>query len=372
MVERIVIGMSGGVDSSVAAMLLKKQGYDVVGVFMKNWDEQDENGTCTATQDWQDVQAVCGLIDIPYYSVNFEKEYQDRVFSYFLEEYKRGRTPNPDVLCNREIKFKAFLEFAEKLGGTKIATGHFVRKGEENGHSLLCRGMDLGKDQSYFLYMLKEAQLDRAVFPVGGMTKAEGRAMAESMGLPVSKKKDSTGICFIGERNFRQFLQGFLPLQAGQMQTEDGQVVGEHIGLAYYTPGQRRGLGIGGRGDGRSWFAIRKDIERNVLVVAQGEDHPSLYSQYIRASQATWIAGEVPVPEGRNGKAFRCTAKFRYRQEDQKVSVIAAGDDLYIKADELQRAVTPGQSVVLYQGDVCLGGGIAEEASMSPFDEMEM
>lgn len=361
--ERIVVGMSGGVDSSAAALLLKRQGYDVVGVFMKNWDEQDENGTCTATQDWQDVQEVCGIIGIPYYAVNFEKEYQERVFAYFLAEYRKGRTPNPDVLCNREIKFKAFLDFAMRLGAAKIATGHFVRTEEREGHPLLLRGSDGSKDQSYFLYMLKEKQLNRAMFPVGDMTKAQVRALAEEAGLPVSKKKDSTGICFIGERNFRQFLQGFLPMQAGEMQAEDGTVMGRHIGLSYYTLGQRRGLGIGGGGDGRSWFVIDKDLKRNVLVVAQGEDHPRLYSRYVRASQVTWIADMPPAKEG---EPFRCTAKFRYRQTDQGVTAVLRGEELFLQADELQRAVTPGQSAVLYQGDVCLGGGIAEEASMEP------
>ena len=258
--ERIVIGMSGGVDSSVAALLLKQQGYDVVGVFMKNWEEKDENGTCTAAEDWEDVQAVCDKIDIPYYSVNFAKEYYDRVFSYFLDEYRKGRTPNPDVLCNREIKFKAFLDYAMKLGAEKMATGHFVRSEVRDGHPVLLKGDDPNKDQSYFLYMLKEAQLAKSLFPVGGMTKAQVREIARQNGLPVASKKDSTGVCFIGERNFRQFLQGFLPMQPGDMRTEDGETVGEHIGLAYYTLGQRRGLGIGGRGDGRSWFVIGKDL----------------------------------------------------------------------------------------------------------------
>ena len=361
--ERIVVGMSGGVDSSVSALLLKEQGYDVIGVFMKNWDEKDPNGTCTATADWQDVQDVCELIGIPYYAVNFEKEYQERVFSYFLSEYRLGRTPNPDVLCNREIKFKAFLDFAMKLGATKMATGHFVRKGLENGHTQLLRGTDAHKDQSYFLYMLKEAQLERAVFPVGGMTKAEVRAIAARHGLPVSAKKDSTGVCFIGERNFRQFLKGYLPMQAGEMRAEDGRVVGEHIGLAYYTLGQRKGLGIGGGGDGRSWFVVAKDLVQNVLVVAQGEDSPRLFTRYAQASQTTWIAGQAPVAED---QSFRCTAKFRYRQPDQPVTVTVSGDILRITSDEPQRAVTPGQSVVLYQGDVCLGGAIVDATGNEP------
>ena len=361
--ERIVIGMSGGVDSSVAALLLKEQGYDVVGVFMKNWEEKDENGTCTAADDWNDVQDVCDSIGIPCYAVNFAKEYYDRVFQYFLDEYSRGRTPNPDVLCNREIKFKAFLDYAMKLGADHMATGHFVKKEVRDGHTVLLRGDDPNKDQSYFLYMLKERQLEKAIFPVGHLTKPEVRAIAEKNGLVTSKKKDSTGVCFIGERNFRQFLQGFLPMQPGDMRTEDGVKVGEHIGLSYYTLGQRRGLGIGGSGDGRRWFVVDKDLKRNVLVVSQGEDSPRLYSRYTRASQLTWIADTPPVKEG---EELRCTAKYRYRQQDQDVRVILRGENMYLESDELQRAVTPGQSVVLYQGDICLGGGIAEETSMQP------
>ena len=363
--ERIVVGMSGGVDSSVTALLLKQQGYDVVGVFMKNWDEQDENGTCTATQDWQDVQDVCAAIDIPCYSVNFEKEYQERVFAYFLDEYRRGRTPNPDVLCNREIKFRAFLDFAMKLGAARVATGHFVRSGALDGHTLLLRGADANKDQSYFLYMLKEAQLRRALFPVGGMTKAEVRRVAAESGLSVSRKKDSTGVCFIGERNFRAFLQNYLPMRAGDMRTEDGRKVGEHIGLAYYTLGQRKGLGIGGGGDGRSWFVVEKDLARNVLVVAQGDDSPRLYTRHALATQATWIADMPPAPEG---EPFRCTAKYRYRQPDQAVTATVVGDRLLLAADEPQRAVTPGQSVVLYQGEVCLGGATIDRTGNAPFE----
>ena len=357
--ERVVVGMSGGVDSSVAALLLKQQGYDVVGVFMKNWDEKDPNGECTSASDWRDVQAVCDQIGIPYYAVNFEKEYQERVFAYFLDEYKRGRTPNPDVLCNREIKFKAFLDYALKLGAAKMATGHFVNTGCQDGRATLMRGVDTGKDQSYFLYMLKSAQLERALFPVGGLTKAQVRELARQHGLPVSDKKDSTGVCFIGERNFRQFLKNYLPMQPGDMLTEDGRKMGEHIGLAYYTLGQRRGLGIGGGGNGQSWFVIGKDLERNVLWVSQGEDSQRLYSRYIRASQATWIAGDAPAADS---TPFTCTAKFRYRQSDQAVTAVIRGDSLLIEAREPQRAVTPGQSVVLYQGDTCLGGAI-EEAS---------
>ena len=362
--ERIVVGMSGGVDSSVAALLLKQQGYDVVGVFMKNWDEKDGNGVCTSTADWEDVQEVCQRIGIPFYAVNFEKEYQDRVFSHFLEEYKKGRTPNPDVLCNREIKFKAFLEFAMKLGASKLATGHFVQTEMRQGHPVLLRGADKQKDQSYFLYMLKEHQLAKAVFPVGGMTKAQVRSIAQENGLSVSTKKDSTGICFIGERNFRSFLQNYLPTKPGDMKTEAGETVGKHIGLAYYTLGQRKGLGIGGRGDGRSWFVLDKDLENNVLLVGQGEDHPRLFTQHAEASEPTWIAGQPPMPLG---EPFRCTAKFRYRQADQQVTIVQNGDQVTIKADDPQRAVTPGQSAVFYQGDQCLGGAIVD--TVYPIDK---
>ena len=354
MKERIVVGMSGGVDSSVAALLLKEQGYDVVGVFMKNWEEEEEDGACTAESDWRDVREVCGILGIPYYSVNFTKEYWDRVFSYFLREYRAGRTPNPDVLCNREIKFRAFLDFAKSLGGARMATGHFVRTDDEGN---LLRGADPGKDQSYFLYMLHQAQLRNALFPVGGMTKAQVRERAAAAGLPVSGKKDSTGVCFIGERNFKKFLAQYLPAQPGDMTTPEGTVVGRHDGLMYYTPGQRRGLGIGGRGDGRSWFVVGKDLEKNRLLVVQGEDHPLLYSTRCRAEDLTWV-GDPPVPEG---KTYVCTAKYRYRQKDQPVEIRWEGETLSVLSLTPQRAVTPGQSVVLYDGERCLGGGIVTD-----------
>ena len=355
MSERVVVGMSGGVDSSVAALLLKEQGYDVVGVFMKNWEEQDENGTCTAETDWRDVREVCELLDIPCYSVNFAKEYWDRVFSYFLKEYRAGRTPNPDVLCNREIKFRAFLDFAMSLGAEKMATGHFVCTDGE-GH--LLRGADPQKDQSYFLYMVHREQLKKSLFPVGKMTKAQVRQIAEANRLPVSRKKDSTGVCFIGERNFKKFLAEYLPAQPGEMVTPAGEVVGTHDGLMYYTLGQRRGLGIGGRGDGRSWFVIGKDLERNRLLVAQGEDHPLLYSSLCIAGDVTWV-GEALAEKG---QPFRCTAKYRYRQADQPVEAVWEADGkLRIRSLVPQRAVTPGQSAVLYDGEKCLGGGIVEK-----------
>ncbi len=347
---RVVVGMSGGVDSAVSALLLKRRGYEVIGVFMKNWNEDNEDGVCTAESDWRDVRDVCDQIDIPYYSVDFAKEYWDRVFTLFLNEYRAGRTPNPDVLCNREIKFKAFLDFAMKAGAEKMATGHFV---QTDGEGRLLRGVDPNKDQSYFLYMIHAEQLKKALFPVGGLTKPQVRAIAEEAGLPVSKKKDSTGVCFIGERNFKKFLNTFLPAQPGDMVTPEGEKVGRHDGLMYYTLGQRRGLGIGGRGDGRSFFVVDKDLKNNRLIVAQGEDHPLLYSRACTADQATFIGD--PLPEN---TPCRLTAKFRYRQADQPVTVTRMGDTLHFQFDAPQRAVTPGQSAVIYDGPCCLGGGI--------------
>ena len=321
---------------------------------MKNWEEDGEDGVCTAESDWRDVREVCDMIGIPYYAVNFAQEYWDRVFSYFLAEYRAGRTPNPDVLCNREIKFRAFLDFAMKLGASRMATGHFVQTNEAGE---LLRGADPNKDQSYFLYMLKHWQLQRAMFPVGGMTKADVRRIAAEKGLPVSQKKDSTGVCFIGERKFKQFLAQYLPAQPGDMVAPDGRVVGRHDGLMYYTLGQRRGLGIGGCGDGRSWFVIGKDLARNRLLVAQGEDHPMLYSTRSLCGDVTWI-GDAPLAPG---ETLRCTCKYRYRQGDQPVEARLEGDKLLLTSLEPQRAVTPGQSAVLYQGERCLGGAVVEE-----------
>ena len=356
---KIVVGMSGGVDSSVAALLLKRAGHEVIGVFMKNWEEKDDNGVCTSESDWADVRSVCDAIGIPYYSVNFVKEYYDRVFSYFLDEYRRGRTPNPDVLCNREIKFKAFLDFAMKIGADHLATGHFCNLGEDaDGKKLLLRGADGNKDQSYFLYMLGQKPLSKAMFPVGNLTKVQVREIAMEAGLINSKKKDSTGVCFIGERSFKPFLKQFLPAQPGEMQTLSGRVVGRHDGLMYYTLGQRRGLGIGGVDgeEGGRWFVLAKDMERNMLVVESGGDHPLLYSRNVEGEGATWIAGEAPA------KSFDCTCKFRYRQPDQQVHVeIGEEGRVLVTAKERQRAVTPGQSMVFYQGDVCLGGAVTDK-----------
>ena len=349
---RVVVGMSGGVDSAVSALLLKQAGYDVLGVFMKNWEEKDEDGVCTSESDWRDVQNVCDHIGIPYYAVNFTKEYWDRVFTLFLSEYKAGRTPNPDVLCNREIKFKAFLDFAMQLGADKIATGHFVKTDDE-GH--LLKGVDPGKEQSYFLYMLHQEQLKKAIFPVGGITKAQVREIAAQNSLPVAEKKDSTGICFIGERQFKPFLKQFLPAQPGDMVTPEGEKVGRHDGLMFYTLGQRRGLGIGGRGDGRSFFVVDKDLKNNRLIVAQGEDHPLLFCRAARIEQLTWVENAPEI-----GKKYG--VKTRYRQPDQcAVLTEMNGDSAVVTFIEAQRAVTPGQSLVFYDGDICLGGGIIAE-----------
>lgn len=355
---RVVVGMSGGVDSSVTALLLKRQGYDVVGIFMKNWDDTDESGFCTAESDAEDVRRVCEQIDIPYYTVNFEKEYYDKVFSYFLDEYKAGRTPNPDVMCNREIKFGEFLDRALQLGADYLATGHYARVIEENGVYKLLRGVDAGKDQTYFLNALNQEQLSKAMFPIGHLPKAEVRRIAEEAGLYTAKKKDSTGICFIGERDFRSFLSQYLPAKPGQMiDIATGEVKGRHDGLMYYTLGQRQGLGIGGSGNGEPWFVAEKDLEQNILYVVQGDKHPSLYSTGLVASTINWIGGNLP--EG----PLACTAKFRYRQPDQGVTMTLRADGtLHVAFDAPQKAITPGQAVVFYDGETCLGGGIIEYA----------
>ena len=347
---RVVCGMSGGVDSAVAAHVLKKQGYDVVGVFMKNW--QDDGQGCSAAADYEDVKSVCAALDIPYYTVNFEKEYYDRVFAYFLAEYKRGRTPNPDVLCNSEIKFAAFLDHARKLGAASIATGHYART---DGNGRLFKASDLSKDQTYFLCMLTPQQVGSAMFPIGDMMKSDVRDIAAQLGLSVADKKDSTGICFIGERRFREFLSGFLPAQPGDIKTQNGTVVGRHQGVYYYTLGQRRGLGIGGRegSTGKRWFVVDKDVKNNVLIVSEGETD-ALFSQALLTAGMNYIGTR---PDG----DFECCAKFRYRQSDQRVRVSRRGDHEYITFEQRQRAVTPGQYAVLYMGDECLGGGVIDQ-----------
>jgi len=349
---RVVCGMSGGVDSAVAAHVLLRQGYDVVGVFMKNW--QDDGEGCSAAADYEDVKSVCATLGIPYYTVNFEKEYYDRVFAYFLSEYKRGRTPNPDVLCNSEIKFAAFLDHAKMLGADKLATGHYAQTGGAFG-TRLYKAADLGKDQTYFLCMLSQEQIASAMFPIGGMQKAEVRAIATELGLSVADKKDSTGICFIGERKFREFLSGFLPASPGDIMTQGGEVVGRHMGVYYYTLGQRRGLDIGGLkgGTGARWFVVDKDVAKNILYVSQGETN-ALYSRALVTGSMNYIARR---PDG----AFECCAKFRYRQSDQRVRVSCQGDGELIEFEDKQRAVTPGQYAVLYSGDECLGGGVIDQ-----------
>lgn len=351
--SRVIVGMSGGVDSAVAALLLREQGYEVTGVFMRNWEEQD--GSCPAEQDFEDVRRVSEALDIPYYTVNFTREYQERVFSYFLSEYRAGRTPNPDILCNTEIKFKAFLDFAFKSGARHLATGHYARVRHDDRGVHLLKGLDGGKDQTYFLAGLTASQLSKALFPIGAMQKREVRELARKHGLPVAEKKDSTGICFIGERNFKRFLMSYLPACPGDMVDEHGRKIGRHDGLMYYTLGQRRGLGIGGRkdGSGESWFVIGKDLERNLLIVQQGE-HEELFSLSLTVDRLNVIPRE-DLP-----KAFACTARFRYRQPDQPVQVELRDGGAFVRFLEPQRAVTPGQWCVLYRGEECLGGGPIE------------
>ncbi|MFW5982244.1 MAG: tRNA 2-thiouridine(34) synthase MnmA [Halanaerobiaceae bacterium] len=355
---RIVVGMSGGVDSSVAALILKEQGYDVIGVFMKNWEEKDEEGICTATEDYEDVKKVANQIGIPYYTVNFEKEYWDRVFEYFLEEYEKGRTPNPDVICNKEIKFKSFLNYALKLDADYLATGHYAKIDKQDGYYRLLKGNDDNKDQTYFLCTLGQKQLEKTLFPIGDIEKDKVREIAIKHGLKTAEKKDSTGICFIGERNFTEFLSNYFPAQKGEIRTLSGDVVGEHQGLMYYTFGQRRGLGLGGGigdGSGQPWYVVDKDLEKNILYVVQGSDHPALFSTGLWASELHWVKGEAPA------KDFACRAKFRYRQKDQGVKVELDGDKCKVVFDKEQRAVTPGQFVVFYQGEECLGGGVIDK-----------
>jgi tRNA-uridine 2-sulfurtransferase len=351
---RVVVGMSGGVDSSVAALLLKQQGYDVIGIFMKNWDDTDDTGFCTATEDYNDVIRVCNQIGIPYYGVNFEKQYWDKVFTYFLEEYKAGRTPNPDVMCNKEIKFKAFLEHAVNLGADYLATGHYAQVEYRDGEYKMLRGKDENKDQTYFLNQLNQEQLSKVMFPIGNLDKPRVREIAKEANLATATKKDSTGICFIGERNFKEFLGQYLPAQPGNMETMDGEVKGKHEGLMYHTIGQRHGLGIGGSGE--PWFAIGKDLKRNILYVGQGFHNEKLYSESIIADNVSWVSNREKPAE------FTCTAKFRYRQEDHKVTVQLMDDNkVKVIFDEPIRAVTPGQAVVFYNGDECLGGGTIDE-----------
>ncbi|MFI0472804.1 tRNA 2-thiouridine(34) synthase MnmA [Halomonas sp. HMF6819] len=352
---KVIVGMSGGVDSSVSALLLLQQGYEVEGLFMKNWDEDDGTEYCTAKEDLADAQAVCDKLGIKLHTANFAAEYWDNVFEHFLEEYKAGRTPNPDILCNREIKFKVFLDYAKMLGAELIATGHYVRRGERDGRPRLLKGLDTNKDQSYFLHAVPEAAIAKTLFPVGELEKPAVRALAEEFDLITAKKKDSTGICFIGERRFKDFLQQYLPAQPGRIETLSGDVIGEHMGLMYYTLGQRQGLGIGGLANysEEPWYVAGKDLDRNVLQVVQGKTDEHLYTNALSTEAMDWVAGKAPVAEG------RFTAKTRYRQSDCPCVVRSLPDGgVEVVFDDPQWAVTPGQSLVLYDGDVCLGGGV--------------
>ncbi|MDY0248756.1 MAG: tRNA 2-thiouridine(34) synthase MnmA [Pseudomonas sp.] len=360
---RVIVGMSGGVDSSVAALLLIQQGYQVEGLFMKNWEEDDGTDYCTAKEDLADAQAVCDTLGIKLYTANFAAEYWDNVFEHFLAEYKAGRTPNPDILCNREIKFKAFLDYAEQLGAHLIATGHYVRRRDVNGSSELLKGIDGNKDQSYFLHAVGGEQIHKSLFPVGEYEKPVVRDLAEQHGLVTAKKKDSTGICFIGERRFTDFLKQYLPAQPGVIETVDGVALGQHNGLMYHTIGQRQGLGIGGlkNASEEAWYVLAKDLARNVLIVGQGNEHPWLFSRTLLTREVNWIN---PV----NLSALdNLTAKVRYRQSDQACSIAQTDDGYLVTFTQPQRAVTLGQSIVFYMDEVCLGGGVIE--ACTPWDE---
>ena len=362
--EHIVVGLSGGVDSSVAAYLLKSQGYAVTGLFMKNWEDDDTDVYCSARQDWIDAAAAADVLGIELEAVNFSAEYRHRVFAQFLHEYAAGRTPNPDVLCNAEIKFRAFLDHAQTLGAKRIATGHYARVRAVDGCWQLLRGVDPGKDQSYFLHRLSQSQLSRTLFPVGHLHKSEVRAIARRIGLPNAAKRDSTGICFIGERPFREFLNRYLPNQPGPIRTPDGRVVGEHVGLSFYTLGQRKGIGVGGQrnGTGEAWFVARKDLASNTLWIVQGHDHPWLQSRSLRAIDASWIAGVAPKA---SGSRSRLCARTRYRQLDAPCHLHAGapgepGKVFIVDFETPQWATTPGQSAVLYDRELCLGGGVID------------
>ena len=363
--QRVVVGLSGGVDSAVSAWLLKQQGYEVIGIFMKNWEDDDDSEYCSSNIDFVDAAAVADVIGIEIEHVNFAADYKDRVFAEFLREYQGGRTPNPDILCNAEIKFKAFLDHAMRLGAEKIATGHYARVRETQGAFELLKGLDPGKDQSYFLHRLNQAQLSKTLFPVGELHKSEVRRIAADIGLPNARKKDSTGICFIGERPFREFLNRYIAQAPGPIKDERGRVLGRHVGLSFYTLGQRQGLGIGGvkekgaqRGGGEHapWFVARKDLQNNTLYVVQGHDHPWLLSHQVSVDDLSWVAGQPPSPG-------TLAAKTRYRQTDAPCDLqYPAPQTLALHFPDAQWAVTPGQSAVLYQGDVCLGGGVIAAA----------
>lgn len=355
MKKRVVVGMSGGVDSSLSALLLKEQGFEVIGLFMRNWHEKDDSGCCTADEDFYDVRAVCNDIGIPYYSVDFADQYYERVFKQFVEEYKKGRTPNPDVLCNKEIKFAPFVEQALSMGADYIATGHYCNvRHDEDGLNYLLKAKDSNKDQTYFLNQLSSKQLDKVIFPVGNLDKSEVRELAAKFGLSTAEKKDSTGICFIGERNFRKFLSEYIPMKEGDIKTLDGKVVGRHNGVFYYTVGQRKGLGIGGGGNGEAWFVVFKDVEKNILYVSQG-DQSMIHHSNLLCESFNFITKQ---PEK---KEFECTVRIRHRQPEQKAVAKLVGDGVEINFEKPQRAIAEGQYAVVYDGEVCLGGGVIDK-----------
>lgn len=350
---KIAIALSGGVDSALAAFLLKQEGHDVFGLFMKNWEEKDSQGRCLSEKDYEDVIKICEVLDIPYYGVNFVQEYWDQVFTHFLEELKQGYTPNPDILCNREIKFNTLYKKALSLGADALATGHYC----QNIDQKLLKGKDPEKDQSYFLYTLKSNLLKRVLFPVGGMLKTTVRKEAQKIALPVFNKRDSTGICFIGKRNFKKFLTQYLPCQKGDFETLEGKIVGSHEGAIYYTIGQRKGMGIGGAGE--AWFVVDKDIKRNVVIVTQGANHPALFSHELFATDISWVHEAPALP-------YQCRAKIRYRQKDQPCTIEGVeGNRIHVTFPKAERAITPRQSVVFYDGPICLGGAIIEKAGAS-------
>ena len=362
--KRVVIGMSGGVDSSVSAWLLKQQGYEVIGLFMKNWEDDDDSEYCSTREDWIDAVSVADVVGVDIEAVNFANEYKERVFAEFLREYQAGRTPNPDVLCNAEIKFKAFLDHAMKLGADYIATGHYARVREVNGQFQLLKAIDASKDQSYFLHRLSQSQLANTLFPLGEIHKTEVRKIAEQLQLPNAKKKDSTGICFIGERPFREFLNRYLSYQPGDIKTPEGEIIGQHVGLSFYTLGQRKCIGIGGikshqntEGHSDAWYVARKDVVNNTLYVVQGHDHSWLLASRLEASQCSWVAGAAP-------QQSQLSAKTRYRQADMACQFEANDAAFRLNFEQVQWAVTPGQSAVLYDGDICLGGGIILETAV--------
>ena len=359
---KVIVGMSGGVDSSVSALLLLQQGYKVEGLFMKNWNEDDGTEYCTAMTDLMDAAAVCQKLGIHLHTANFAAQYWDNVFEHFLAEYKAGRTPNPDILCNREIKFKVFLDYAESLGADYIATGHYTRTRTQNGHTYLCKGLDNNKDQSYFLHAVGEREFSKTLFPIGELEKPVVRALAEKHDLVTHNKKDSTGICFIGERRFKDFLETYLPAQPGNIVTPEGAIIGQHQGLMYYTIGQGQGLGIGGVAGApeEPWYVARKQLDLNQLLVVQGKNHPLLFEPGLIASNMHWI-NHTPLASG-----SRCMAKTRYRQPDQACTLTQVLDNtISVEFDEPQRAITAGQSIVLYQDDTCLGGGVIEHPAHS-------